>query len=64
MLTQKKDKRLILTPIKKGSAKIITLKANAENDSEDMPKKEPSRLMPPATEFNTGYIKARDNDIL
>ena len=69
MLTQKKDRKEELKPVPNVSAKIIKIDAPAKKENES--KKHAPKIhagqhhrLPPRSEFNTGYIKGKDNDIL
>lgn len=50
-----------LSAVKKTSARVIPLKKE-EEEKKDIPSRD--KLLPPLSQFNTGYIKARDNDPL
>ena len=62
MLSEKEIKKTALSAVKKTSAKIIKLKKPVKVP--ETPIKEGQPLFPPLDKFNTGYIKARENDPL
>ena len=63
MLTQKKDRKKDLKPIHNSSAIIIKISQPAPKKA--MPEKKSNHhRLPPLNQFNTGYLKGRDNDPL
>ena len=64
MLTEKEIDKTALSAVKKTSAKIIKLKKPAIATVTITIKKADQQLFPPLDKFNTGYIKARENDPL
>ena len=62
MLTEKEIETTALSAVIKTSAKIIKLKKPAK--APVTIKKAGQQLFPPLDKFNTGYIKARENDPL
>jgi len=63
MLTQKKGRKNDLSTVKKAGAKIINLNSPDKKTAGKI-KKEDKHKSPPMNEFNSGYLKARDNDPL
>ncbi len=63
MLSKKKDRKNYLSTVKKNSAKIINLN-NTDKKTTGKTKKEDKHISPPINKFNSGYLKARDNDPL
>ena len=62
MLTEKKIDSSALSAVQKKDAKIIKLHTAVK--AADIAKKETRLLLPPPSQFNMGYLKAKDNDPL
>jgi len=62
MLTENELHKIALTAVTNNSAKIIKLKKPAQKP--DNKKKKDQQPAPPLDQFNTGYIKGRNNDPL
>jgi len=62
MLTENEKNNLPLSAVKKTRARIIKLKKTGASIKNTGSKKDD--LLPPLNQFNTGYIKAKENDPL
>jgi len=62
MLTEKEKNNPPLSSIKKTRARIIKIKKPGASTKNTDSKKDD--LLPPLNQFNTGYIKAKENDPL
>lgn len=58
----KKENNTVLSIVKKPALKVIRMKP-ADKKKAPQPRRNAEKL-PPRNQFNTGYIKARDNDPL
>jgi len=62
MLIEKEIPNIPLSVVRKPRVKIIKMKQGGTKPVSS--KKDNSSLFPPRDQFNTGYIKGRDNDPL
>jgi len=66
MLSEKETNKVTLSAVRKTNARVIMLKkpGDSKDKKKEVTKKDSKNLLPPLNQFNTGYIKAKDNDPL